>query len=80
MSNTIKIDFENAFIELDATNGAVIMKHEKIDENFGIGEYPDDIFTKQAKAWIGSSVNKGTVVSASEVVNTVQIIEQCYSY
>lgn len=80
MSNTIKIVFEDAFIELDATNGAVMIKHEKIDENFGIGEYPDDIFTKQAKAWIGSSVNERSVVSSSEVVDTVQIIEQCYSY
>jgi predicted dehydrogenase len=79
MSNTIRIDFEHAFIELDATNGAVIMKHETIDENFGIGEYPDDLFTKQARAWIGSSINKDSSVSASEVCHTVKIIEQCYS-
>ena len=43
---------------------------------FKDGEYPDDIFTKQATAWINDK--KDEVINASDVLKTVMIINQCY--
>ena len=45
-------------------------------QSFKDGEYPDDIFTKQATAWINDK--KDEVINASDVLKTVMIINQCY--
>ena len=79
MSNTMKIYFDDKFIEFDATNGGVVDKHNDVDFSFSQAEYPDDIFTKQIESWINPNENLGRkIVSASDVKHTVKIIEQCY--
>ena len=76
MSNSILINFSNGFLELDVTNGALLKTNISSVQSFKDGEYPDDIFTKQATAWINDK--KDEVINASDVLKTVMIINQCY--
>ena len=42
-------------------------------------EYPDDIFIKQIRFWIDSFDNSNEkFTQASDVIQTVKIIEECY--
>ena len=76
MSNSILINFSNGFIELDVTNGALLKSNISSIHSFKEGEYPDDIFKKQATAWINNK--KDEIINASNVLKTVKIINQCY--
>ena len=76
MSNTMKIFFKNGIIVFNATNGEVTYK-ENIIEDFEPGEHPDDTFLRQLNAWINPMQNN--LIQASDVLKTVQIIEDCYN-